>query len=152
MNSDIRDEMILLLNIYEVEANEQIKILAICTKFLDSKKYVDEMKNVLDNVFNGENFNINTEFSRILLAMINLNRKVTFIKEVKEKRIKYLIYCVLFSYLIKNQSQIINTLSLGELRLLFCNAIDLILLVPETIKIGKEGLCSCLFGGGRIKI
>ncbi len=154
MNEEIHQEMVLLMNIYEVSANEQIKILALCSKILDSKKYVDKIKETLDNVFNGESFNFINEFSRLLLGIINVNKQVEMVKEVKEDRIKFLLYSILYSYLSKNQKNLLNATPLGDLRLLFCNSIELILLIPQTIKISKENCClfSCFNGNNRIKI
>ena len=56
----------------------------------------------------------------------------------------YILYSILFTYLLTNQSDFLNQIEMSKIRLLYFNAIDLILLIPETIKVGKESCGGCL--------
>jgi len=161
MNETIQSEIMLLLNIYEVKGNEQVKILAICSKILDSKEYMNKLKDSLNGVFTNSDFNFIIEFSRLINAIICFNGNLDFYKNVSQERMKYIIYCILFAYMLKYQPQTLNSIPSGELRLLYSNSIDLVLLLPETIKINKESCSSCLgrnfslfkwLAGGRIYI
>lgn len=145
MDSQIQQELILLLNIDNVDGKEQIKILSICSNILSSKKYLEELVKILDNLFNQKDFDIFSEFSRLVISILNLNKKVRYEKkEINENRVKYIIYGGLYYYMLKHQTNFFNAQDLGKIRLLYCNAWDLLSLIPETIKISKASCFSCI--------
>lgn len=144
MDSQIQQELILLLNIDNVEAKEQIKILAMCSNILSSNNYISELVKVLENLFNQQDFDIFSEFSRLVLSIFNLNKNVRYRKEITESRIKYMVYACLYYYMLKFKSSWLNQQDIGKIRILFCNSWDLVSLIPETIKISKEGCFNCL--------
>lgn len=144
MNESIVNEMKLLYNVYSVKGKERNKIDAICSNVLDNEEYVSRVKKSLDNVFNNDDFNFSSEFTRLILNIININKSVDYYKEISPERMKFILYGVLYYYLLKNQQTFLNQISMGDIRLLYCNSIDLLLLVPETIKVDKESCCNCL--------
>ena len=154
MNSDIQGELTLLMNIYDVKANEQIKILSICSKVLTNEEYIKSVKDLLNDVMKNEDFIFIIEFFRVISSLIHLNKNVSFYKEISEDRMRFVLYAVLFDYLLKNQANLINKLPIGQLRLLYCNAMDLVLMQPEFIKIAKKSVLSCIswLGGPTINI
>ena len=147
MNESIQAELILLLNIDNVKAGEQIKILSICSSFMSSQNYVDELKKIIDNIF-VENFNINSEISRLIFGILKLNEKCSYIKNVDHYRLKYVVYSVLYNYLLKNQLDFLNHLDIGNFRLLFCNAWDLVSIDIKKVLVEKVNcdFCCGLFG------
>lgn len=154
MNSDIQNELLLLLNIDSVSpADEQIKILKICSDILNSQVYEQNIIKNLDEIFNQSDFNASTEFSRLIIAILNLNKEVEYYKNVNSTRMKYVIYCVFYSYLLKHQIDWINKQNIADIRLLYSNTWDLLQIVPDTIKIAKS-TCKCLswFGSSKILI
>ena len=134
MNEQIQQELVLLLNIDNVTANDQIKIL--------------------DDVFNQQDFDLSSEFTRLVLAILNLNKNVEYKKEINEIKVKYVIYACLYFYLIKYQVDFCNKTDMGKIRLLYCNSFELISLVPETIKVQKQSCLSCIswFRSGKISV
>lgn len=155
MNEQIRDEMILLQNIDNVDPDEQIKVLSICSSVLGCENYLKELKVILNPIFNQpEGFDIGAEFTRVVIQILNLNSKCSYIKkEVNSNRMKYVIYCVIYNYLVKDQLEYLDHQNIGNIRLLYCNAWDLISIDINTVKIKREAWCCNLFGGfGQIKI
>lgn len=151
MNEQIRDEVVLLLNIDNVDADEQIKILSICASVLSSEKYMIELVETLDNIFTQpDGVDLSSEFTRIVLNILNLNQKVVYKKkEVCPSRMKYVIYCVIYYYLLKHKLEILDNCNIGNIRLLYCNSWDLIAVNYNNVIIPKEK-CDCfcgLFGG-----
>ncbi|RTL06732.1 hypothetical protein EKK58_04315 [Candidatus Dependentiae bacterium] len=155
MNETIRNEVALLLDIDNVKPNEKEKILSICSSFLSSTKYITELKNILDGVFNApDGFEISSEISRIILGILKLNDKCTYTKNINNDRLKYIIYGVIYSYLIKNQVDFLNSQNYGTFRLLFCNAWDLVSVDISKVIVEKVGcdFCCGLFASKKINI
>lgn len=152
MDSNIQQEIILLLNIDNVDANEQIKILSICSNVLSSKDFLSNLVSTLENLFNQQDFDLTSEFARVVLAIIKISNNATYYKDIDIKRMKYVIYAVFYYYMLKYKTDLLNKLDLGSLRLLYSNAYDLVELVPETVKIAKQGCLSCFCLSNKIKI
>lgn len=147
MNDSIWEELSFILNKFgKEEPNEHIKIKHACTRMLDNNDYMNTIKLSLDSIFKIQNFD-NSDFSRLLLAIIEVNKKVSYYKELSENRMKYVIYAVLYSYLINNQHDFVNLEGITKIRISYFNSIELALLVPQTMKIAKETCLSCI---GRI--
>ena len=160
MNDEIQNEMILMMGIYNIDGTEQVKILAIISKILANEEYTDKIKEQLNSLIN-DDFNIINEFSRLISLIIQINRAIDTWKDITEERVKFIIYAIIFNYLFKNQPQILNNIPRGDIRLVYSNCIDLVMIIPQTLKIGKEGCCNFLgrkiswlscIRGDRIKI
>lgn len=134
MNENTQTEVLLLMNIDNLKGTEQVKILAIVNEFLNSVKYMNSVHNVLNNIFSQPDFDFKTELPKIVLNVIKLNTTVDFRKLVTKDRSKYLIYGILYHYLVKNQTDMINGINISDLRLLFSNSWDLINVTTEIIK------------------
>jgi len=144
MNDTIWEELNFILNKFgKEEPDEHIKIKHICTKVLDCEEYESLIKKSLDNMFNIPNFDI-SDFSRLMLAIIEINKNIDCYKEVSVKRMKYILYSVLYSYLIKNQANFINMEGIAKIRMSFFNSIELMLIIPQTIKVNKQSCISCI--------
>ena len=115
-----------------------------CSNVLSSDKYLKELIKILDNLFNQKDFDIYSEFSRLVLSIFNLNKVVNYKKEISEKRMKYITYACLYYYMIKHKTNWFNEQDHGKIRILFCNSWDLVSLIPETVKIAKTSCISCL--------
>ena len=149
MNETIRNELILLLNIDSVKPDEQIKILSICSAFLSSKPYNDELKKLLNPIFNQpDGFDIGSEFARLIINILNLNQQCTYYKVVGNEKLKYIIYGIIYNFLLREQLDFLNGQNLGTIRLLYCNAWDLLSFDINKLKIIKETCIACcgLFG------
>ncbi len=153
MNEQIRNEMILLLNIDGIKSDEQIKILSYVSSFLSSTEYFVEIKSVLNSIFAQPDFDIVTELSRLILNILTINKKCSFRKEIKANRMKYVIYAVIYNYMLKEQIDYLNKINIGTLRLMYCNCFDLLTIDFSSISIVKEcGLLCGLFGNNKINI
>lgn len=143
MNSDIQREILLLCSIDQIKGSESIKIMSICSNFLQNEIYVEEIKKFFDSVFNSPNFDFVSELAPILLGLVNINKKVNYYKNISLDRMKYVLFSVLYQYISKYQVELLNHIDIGQLRILFSNSFDLIKLQPHFVNIAKKG-CSCL--------
>ena len=156
MIDQVKYELEMLLNVDYVKGLERHKIEAICNDFLNKRVYLDEVSKSLDNLFSQPDFDFKSEVPMVLLNLIKLNDNVEYYKEITQGRSKYLIYTILFYYLIKNQTDIINSQNIGQLRLLFSNCWDLVSVVG--VHVIKRSHFSCIgqcipfFKSGKISI
>jgi hypothetical protein len=144
MDSNIQNELQLLMNIEKVDGQEQIKICSLLSQMLGCDAYVEKIKNDLDKTSNSPNFNLMIDFSQLLLTIINVNQDCSFKKEIIESRMKFIIYGVLYAYLLKNNVDLLNSLNLGDFRALYLNAVELILLIPQSVKVLQEDCMNCM--------
>jgi hypothetical protein len=154
MYSEIQTELVLLMNIDNIKANEQIKILAIISNVLANKEYLENVKNGLDKFFTEES-SFDGEFSRLVMAIIELNQKCQYYKNIDFERCKFVIYSVLYNFLIKNKIELLCSIEMQKLRMLYFNAWDLIKIIPESVKVLKNEcdlLCGLFSGPRKITI
>ena len=145
MNSLIRDELLLILNVFGAyKEKEQVNILATCSKILDNQKYNDLVKQKLDLHTKSPTFDITTDFINLVLEIVNVNKKVEFYKELCEDRMKVIIYCILYNYIVKYENDSLNKIEINKMRILYFNTINVLLLKPDIIKIQKEGWISSI--------
>lgn len=144
MNELIQNELTLLMSVGDcIKGSEQVKILSILSAILSNEKYVSDLKTKLNPIVEDSNYNF-SDFSRLILHVIELNKHYDFYKEVNEYRVKYILWGVIYYYFTKFQIEKLNLYDLSSLRIMYLNCAELVLLVPETIKINKESFSSCL--------
>lgn len=145
MNSLIRDELLLILNVFgHYKGEDQITIISICSKLLDSEEYVSKVYEKLDDELKQPNFDVTTDFINLIVSIIDVNKCVEFYKKLKVDTMKICIYGLLYSYILKNNSDVLNKLEIHKLRILYFNTIQVLLVQPKTIEIAKEGLLSAI--------
>lgn len=144
MQSEIQKEVLLMLNVDNVAGTESVKILAICSQVLSSDDYVSKVKDALDIIFNQPTFEISSEIGYVVSQLINLNKNVLFYKTVAVDRMKYVLYSVIYQYMLKQQTQWLNSSDIGNIRLLFCNVFDLLMIKSETLQMAKAGCFFCI--------
>lgn len=120
------------------------KISSLSSKLTNSEKYMNLIKNDLEKITNEPNFNLMTDFGVLLKCIINSNKTVDFYKELTCNRLKYLYYSILYAYLRRNKPNLLNNINIGDFRMLYVNAMDLILIPIETVTISKEDCSNCL--------
>jgi hypothetical protein len=162
MDSNIQQELILLMNIDKtVDANEQIKVLKICSDILGHQEYTNNIIGIFGGIFNQPDFNISSEFGKIILCILEFNKEVSYYKNIEISRMKYIIYAVLYAYMLKYQVEWINKQNIGDIRILYSNSWELIQIIPETVKIAKIDCLGCIgkrckwfsfLSGGKIAI
>lgn len=144
MNDSIDNEIARLLRIDNIDGNECVKVLAICSQVLSNDAYVAKVKATIDSIFNQPQFDFMIEFGLIVQALIAINNAVTFYKEISVARMKYVLYAVFYHYAFKNQLSWLNEQDIGNIRLLYCNVYDLLMIRAESLAIAKTGCLSCL--------
>lgn len=145
MNDQIHQELVLLMNIdSNVNSTSQIKILKICSDVLNCGEYVNKVTNSLNSMFNQPTFDANVDFSKLILSILTLNQDLEYYKDVNTFRMKYVIYGVFYAYLLKHQVDWINKTNIGDIRTMYNNCWDSLIVIPETIKIDKVSCLSCL--------
>lgn len=153
MNTSIQNEMNLLMSVNSaVSGTEQVKIIAVLTKMLSSAAYTSAAKTVLDIVVNDSKFNLLIDLPRLIINMVQLNSTCDFYKSVSSDRVQYLIYGVIYAYLLNNNPQILTNLDLGTFRVTYCNCIELVMMIPESLAILKTDCASCCSGSNKTTI
>jgi hypothetical protein len=144
MNDDIDNEIGRLLRIDNVKGDECIKVLAICAKVLNNSDYIVQVAKLIDGIFSQPSFDFMAEFGLVIGQLIELNKRVTFYKEVSVERMKYVLYAVFYHYAFKKRLNWLNEQNIGQIRLLYCNVYDLLMIRSESLKIAKSGCLSCV--------
>lgn len=147
MIGDIQRELLLLTEIDNINGSEAIKTLSICSNFLNCDEYMNEVNQLLDNIFVQQDFNLFTEIGHVISSLVRLNNRAKYYKEVPINRMKYVMYSAIYTYMIKNKLDFFNSLDIGLFRLCFSNAWLLVELLPQTVQIMKRSLFSCCSGG-----
>jgi hypothetical protein len=144
MNEEIRNEMILMMSVNEnIKGSEQIKIISVLSSMMSNVLYNYELKKALDPIISDEKFSL-SDVPKLILLIIDVNKKFDFYKVVNEERVKYILWGLLYSFLLKNHTDKLNLLGVSEIRILYINTAELLLLIPQSIKIQKENWGSCL--------
>lgn len=159
-NNNLRNEIIMILENYDTEIcpDCQIKILAICAKFVNSTEYMDKVKQLFDVFFiNRENVNFWIELPKMISVLIDFNNTIQANKEIPIDHVKFAIYAIIYAYLDNYQSILLNSLDQGGLRISFFNILAILLTKPKKIAVKKQSiinaLLNCMCGDdGIIKI
>ena len=146
MNEDTYNEFRFFLNIYgsQIGDEEKNKILSISTKLINSENYMKLVKEDFDKIMKDEKFDLSTDFGVLVKVLIELNQFVDFYKEIDIKRLKFLLYPVIFAQLYKYHIDIVNKMNITDFRVLYSNAMDLVLIPVESVRIAKESCSNCL--------
>lgn len=150
MNSSINDELSNLLNIFKVGGNERIKIIAICNDLVSNGELLSDLQNALRPIVEAKTFSPAQNIPSLISALLSVLKNVQYYKEVNEGRMKYVLYCVLLSVLLQFYPTVLKQIEIELLRNLYISCIDLVLLIPETVKVHKKSCLTCL--GSTVKI
>ncbi len=146
--NDLRNEIIILLTNYESIINEddQIRILAICSKFVNNQQYMDKIKDMLDAFFvDGREFNFWVELPKMISIIIEFNKTINSSKDIPIDFMKFVIYAVIYDYMDNFQSITLNKIDQGDLRICFYNVLAVLLTKPKKITVKKQTLLSVIF-------
>lgn len=146
MNKKVYDEFNFFLNVYgiEIKDDEKNKIMSISTKLINSENYMNLVKDYFDKIIQNKTFDLKIDFGILVKCIIELNQFVDFYKEIDIKRLKFLLYPVIYAELYKNHLDIVNKMDESEFRILYSNAMDLVLIPVESVKIVKESCINCM--------
>ena len=145
MNSKIQKELDNLYNETKLASGtERTKINAICNTICDDVNFLSEVGNSIITVIEKDGFNIESNLGALLSCIINVITHVGFYKSVSEERIKYVLYCALLCVLFKNHPNILAKVEINRLRTLYLECYELVVLIPNTVKIAKQGCISCI--------
>ena len=138
------------MNSYKVGGTERNKIDAICNDMVCNKALMSDIQNVLLPLVQNKDFNIAKNIPSLITAILSVVKRVEYYKVVNEERIKYVIYCILLSALLKYYPNVLKTIEIEHLKNAYKECIDLVLLIPETIKVSKKSCLTCI--GQSIKL
>jgi hypothetical protein len=102
------------------------------------------VKDYFDKIIQNKTFDLKIDFGILVKCIIELNQFVDFYKEIDIKRLKFLLYPVIYAELYKNHLDIVNKMDESEFRILYSNAMDLVLIPVESVKIVKESCTNCM--------
>jgi hypothetical protein len=144
INQSVSAELINYFNLEKVSGTERNKIIAICNDMVDNAQFFNEVHNSIVNVAEGKHFKIETHLPALISAILGVMKSVQYYKNVNEERMPSVIYCVLISALYEFYPKSLEEIPVELLRTLFANSIELVLLVPQTVKIAKQSCISCI--------
>ena len=144
VNQTVAAELANLFNLEKVSGNERNKILAICNDVIDNATFFNEVHNSMITVAENKNFKIETHLPALISGILRVIQSVEYYKQVNEERMPFVIYCVLVSALYEFYPDSLKTIEIQLLRTLFKDTIDLVLLLPSSVKIAKSSCLSCL--------
>lgn len=145
MNTDLTAEMTVLMTNENVCAENQIKINALLGNFLNNDIYMHELTHKLNELLNNREIDFFAEFPKIIMLIVELNKKVLFLSNEIEKELsKYVIYGLIYNYLDNYQSKLLNQLNQGSLRIAFSNICEVLMVKPKKVNIKKQSLTRML--------
>lgn len=144
MDSSVSNELNNLFNQDLVSGTERTKILAICNTLVNNGVFLNEVKNNVTNVIEKESFNIEKNIGAVVSCILQIFSKVEMYKEVSAERMKYIVYCLLISVLLKFYPTILQKVEINTLRNLYNDVYDIVMIIPETIKISKKSCLTCI--------
>jgi len=150
LHQNISNELTNYFNLEKVNGTERIKIVAICNDIIDNAIFIDEIHNSMITITEEKDFKLESHLPALISAILRVIQSVEFYKEVREERIKFVIYCFLISSLFQFYPSTLKTVQIETLRNLYKNSIDLVLILPQTVKIAKKSCVSCLASNFKI--
>ena len=144
LNQNISNEMVNYFNLEKVSGTERNKILAICNDIIDNATFFDEVHNSIISVAESKNFKVETHLPALISAILRVVQSVEYYKTITEERMKSVLYCVLIASLYEFYPNTFKTIPIELFRTLFKDCIELVLLIPATIKIAKTSCVSCI--------
>jgi hypothetical protein len=150
MEASINEEILNLMNVYKVGGGERNKIDAICNDLVCNNALMGDIQNALHPLIDKKDFNIAKNIPSLITAILSVIKHIEYYKVVNEERMRYVLYCILLSALLKYYPSVLKTIELEHLRNAYKECIDLVLLIPETIKVSKKSCLTCI--GQSVKI
>lgn len=150
MQAVILSELECLLNDFKIGGNERIKIIAICNDVVTNANVLTDVSNSLKTVIEKKSFSVSQSIPALISAVLAVMSQIQYYKQVSEERMKFVIYCVLLSCLLKSYPAVLKSIDIDTLRSIYKDCVDLVLLLPETIKISKKTCGTCI--GGTFKL
>jgi len=157
MNNDLIAEMTALLTNENILGDEQVKINALIGNFLNDGVYMYELTSKLDALINGRELDFLAEFPKMIMLIVELNKKVLFLSNKIDKDLaKYVIYGLIYNYLDKNHSKLLNQLNPGSLRIAFTNICEVLMVKPKKVNVKTQSfsrmLLNCICSDDFIRI
>ena len=128
----------------DLGGTEQSKIMSIVTKITTCSEYMEKVNEAFKPVTEHENFNLTTDLTELIKILIVLNQGCDFYKIIVPERMQYIIYGVIYASLLKNNNDIINNIDPSDFRLIYSNAMELILLPSEKLRMEKQDCINCI--------
>lgn len=128
----------------ELGDNEKFKISCMCTKIINSNEYMNKVHEAFIPLANNEHFNLNTDLTELIKILINLNNKCDFYKTIEPDRNQYIYYAIIFASLIRNNVELMNKINRTDFRLIFSNAMELIMMPSQKLRLEKEDCINCV--------
>lgn len=150
METVILSELECLLNDFKIGGSERIKIIAICNDVVTNSNVLTDLANSLKPIIEGKTFNVSQNIPALISAVLSVVGQIEYYKNVTESRMKFVIYCALLSCLLKYYPSVLKSIDIETLRRIYKDCIELVLLIPETIKITKKSCVTCI--GGTFKV
>jgi hypothetical protein len=144
MDSAVSNELQNLFNQDMTTGTERTKILAICNTLVHDANLIAEIKNSITSVMEREGFDIQKNLGAVISCIISVFAKVEFYKTVSNERMKYVLYCLLISVLLKFYPTLLKNVEIAILRHLYDEVFDLVMIVPQTVVIAKQSCVSCI--------
>ena len=150
MQPVVLSELECLLNDHKIGGNERIKIIAICNDMVTNADLLTDVANSLKPIIDGrkESFVVSQSIPALISAVLSVVSKVEYYKTVTEERMRFVLYCILLSSLLKYYPAVLKAIDIDSLRQIYKTCIELVLLIP--VKINKKTCLTCL--GGTFKI
>lgn len=146
MDNNLRNEMLIVMNNESVCGDCQVKILSICTKFVNHQQYMSKIGEAFELLLNNERGidNFWVIFPQLINIIIQINKDVLVGDILQDgfdiDYMKFVLYAVVYSYLDNHKSILLNSLSQGDLRIGFINIIGNLLIKPKKLKINRQSL------------
>lgn len=144
MDNNLRNEMLIVMNNENVCGDCQVKILSICSKFVNNGEYMHKIIDAFELLLNKEELNFWVILPQLINIIIDINKNVMVGEFLKDgfdiDYMKFVLYAILYSYLDNNKSILLNKLDQGDLRIGFIHIIGNLLIKPKKLKINKQTL------------
>lgn len=144
MDPKVTNELKNLFNQDLVQGNERNKIEAICNTLIADANFIAEVKNNITAIIEKESFNIEKNIGAVISCIIHIFEKVEYYKSVSTERMKYILYCILISSLLKYYPKILEKCEINTLRELYNEVYEIVLIIPSSVKIEKRSCVSCI--------
>ena len=151
MNSQtVTKEISNLYDLYNVTGKERNAIDAICNNMVKNDDFILEVEVAVKMVLSG-NFKIEEKVPSLISALLRITNKIEYYKSVDESRMKCILYYVLVASLLKFHPKVLTEqIEIEKFRTLYFDCIELVLMIPETVKIARKSCLTCI--GSSVKL
>lgn len=144
MDNNLRDEMIIVMNNENVCGDCQVRVLSVCTKFVNNVKYMEKVGGAFELLLSGGTENFWVILPQLINIIIQINKDVLVSGVLQEgfdvDYMKFALYAVVYSFLDHHKSILLNKLDQGDLRIGFINIIENVLIKPKRLRVDRQGL------------